>query len=136
MHWVYHDLAALSRLVWSKKQAEDSTSSTMPAHFTTKESPFTVASASLSLKHMHHVMNALRQTMLHTALITAWRELEGQLQTASAVARDGSHAALTPVPAVDDLLRLNSAYLDTVEKACWLADDGTSQVWLPAVSKS
>jgi hypothetical protein len=85
---------------------------------------------------MHHVMNALRQTMLHTALITAWRELEGQLQTASAVARDGSHAVLTPVPAVDDLLRLHSAYLDTVEKACWLADDGTSQVWLPAVSKS
>jgi hypothetical protein len=76
-------------------------------------------------------MNALRQTMLHTALFTSWSQLEENLQSASAVAQDGSNASLTHLPAVDDLLNFHSRYLDTVEKACWLADDGISQVCLP-----
>jgi hypothetical protein len=139
VHWAYRSLAEISRIVWATKAAP-------PRHLATvnRAAPakpgyrshapvdaFTVASVSHTLRHMHHVLNALRHAMLHTALYTAWHHLSEQIDRATAVAsnEDSCDDAVTGALSVDDLLHLHSEYLSVVETACWLNGSPACQVW-------
>ena len=132
---MHHNLTALSRQLWC-------TRATSPEAFrllnkdlsgnSARSTQFSVASVSRALQHMHHVLGAVRQTMLHSALHTAWQPLEVALAAASAAPAD--MAAPGAGLSVDDLLRMHSEYLAAVEAACWSNGSAASQVQFPSLA--
>lgn len=125
MHWAYRSLGETSRLLWTTRHTRDASLPALnrlatSATTASSAAAFTVASCSAALQHMHHVVNALRQTMLHTALHTAWATLTARLEAARGAEAGGL--------AVDGLARLHEEYLATIEAACWLDGSNASQV--------
>ena len=136
MHWVHGQLSAASRLMWATKRSQLRLRATsQPANLPPPHRPegpgLTPTAAGVALKHMHHVMGALRQTMLLDALHTAGAALDAALADAAAAAAVGDAAPNGGCASVDDLLLLHSAHLAAVERALWLARERSAQVSPP-----
>lgn len=124
----------MSRLMWATKRTQRSRpvkpppESAPPPPQRADAPGLTPAAAGIALKHMHHVLGALRQTMLLESLYTAGAELEGALAQAASAAAAGDAAPHGSCASVDELLQLHSAHLDAVERALWLSGERSVQV--------
>jgi Gamma tubulin complex component C-terminal len=133
MHWAYHNLTALSCLTWTTRSWPAGAFEPLRRAGVGREAsvpPFALPAVVDVLKHMHHVLGALRHTMLHTALYSAWQTLSDAIDRAAASAAGDASAATSSTAAcsIDDLLRLHAQYLSEVESACWVDGCEAAQV--------
>ena len=130
VHWAFHNLCMLSRRIWAASTQAHAVFEMFQqdgkAMGGTKRLRCS-ASLTSALKHMHHVLVAIRQTMLHSALYSAWQALTAAIDRAQASVQPGA-TSTGACCSVDDLLHTHEQYLAAAEAACWMDGSDTSQV--------